>query len=328
MFERFTDEARRAVVSAQEEARSLGHDYIGTEHLLLGLLHDGQGPAAAALDALHVTSAAVRGRVEQIVGRGPRVTADRIPFTPRAKKVLELSLRESLQLGDDHIGSEHLLLGLIREGEGVAVLALEQEGVELEQLRAELAAHLPTRDPHTRGRRWLRRERQRGRQAGGTTPAGAPSVFERLDDAAWETMLAARRSARARSAAAVAVRDVLIGIATASGPGAAALAAAGLDAAAVGAAGEPAPDPGDPAAPMFSAAVRERLRWAVDDADRRGHPVAGTGHLLLALLTTPDVELDQLLTAAGVDRGDLHAEAARVLAEDLGRPGGRPSHGA
>ena len=134
MFERFTDRARRLVVLAQEEARMLGHDYVGTEHLLLGLIREGDGVAAKALESLGISLVAVRQLVEEIIGPGDQVPSEGIPFTPRAKKVLELALRESLQLGDDSIGTEHILLGLIREG-GVAVQVLVKLGAELNRVR-------------------------------------------------------------------------------------------------------------------------------------------------------------------------------------------------
>ncbi|HSO50883.1 MAG TPA: Clp protease N-terminal domain-containing protein, partial [Acidimicrobiia bacterium] len=120
MFERFTDRARRVVVLAQEEARLLNHNYIGTEHILLGLLNEGEGIAAQALESLDIDLASVREEVVKIIGQGQQSPSGHIPFTPRAKKVLELSLREALQLGHNYIGTEHILLGLIHEGEGVA----------------------------------------------------------------------------------------------------------------------------------------------------------------------------------------------------------------
>src|SRR4026207_1097873 len=120
MFERFTDRARRVVVLAQEEARMLNHNYIGTEHILLGLIHEGEGVAAKALESLNISLEAVRQQVEEIIGQGQAAPTGPITITPRAKKVLELSLREALQLGHNYIGTEHILLGLIREGEGVA----------------------------------------------------------------------------------------------------------------------------------------------------------------------------------------------------------------
>ena len=128
MFERFTDRARRVVVLAQEEARMLEHNYIGTEHLLLGLALEGEGVAASALASLDISLETVRREVEEIVGRGKEAPRGHIPFTPRAKKVLELSLREALQLGHNYIGTEHILLGLVREGEGVAAQVLQKQG--------------------------------------------------------------------------------------------------------------------------------------------------------------------------------------------------------
>jgi hypothetical protein len=135
MFERFTDRARRVVVLAQEEARHLDHNYIGTEHILLGLIHEGEGVAARALTELDISLEAVRGEVMETVGRGPEPPSGHIPFTPRAKKVLELSLREALALGHNYIGTEHILLGLIREGEGVAAQVLIKLGANLERVR-------------------------------------------------------------------------------------------------------------------------------------------------------------------------------------------------
>ena len=138
MFERFTDRARRAVVLSQEEARRLNHNYIGTEHLLLGLLHEEEGVAAKALKRLDVSIEDARARVEEIIGQGGSSPSGHIPFTPRAKKVLELSLREALQLGHNYVGTEHLLLGLVREGEGVAAQVLAQLGIDLSRVRQEV----------------------------------------------------------------------------------------------------------------------------------------------------------------------------------------------
>ncbi|HLT96902.1 MAG TPA: ATP-dependent Clp protease ATP-binding subunit [Acidimicrobiia bacterium] len=135
MFERFTDRARRVVVLAQEEARLLNHNYIGTEHILLGLLNEGEGIAAKAMESLGIGLDSVRDEVVKIIGPGQQAPTGHIPFTPRAKKVLELSLREALQLGHNYIGTEHLLLGLIREGEGVAAQVLQQLGAELQKVR-------------------------------------------------------------------------------------------------------------------------------------------------------------------------------------------------
>jgi ATP-dependent Clp protease ATP-binding subunit ClpC len=138
MFERFTDRARRVVVLAQEEARMLNHNYIGTEHILLGLIHEGEGVAAKALESLGISLEAVRQQVEEIIGQGQSAPTGHIPFTPRAKKVLELSLREALQLGHNYIGTEHILLGLIREGEGVAAQVLQKLGADLNRVRQQV----------------------------------------------------------------------------------------------------------------------------------------------------------------------------------------------
>jgi ATP-dependent Clp protease ATP-binding subunit ClpC len=136
MFERFTDRARRVVVLAQEEARMLNHNYIGTEHILLGLIHEGEGVAAKALESMGISLEAVREKVEEIIGHGHESPSGHIPFTPRAKKVLELSLREALQINHSYIGTEHILLGLIREGEGVAAQVLVKLGADLNRVRS------------------------------------------------------------------------------------------------------------------------------------------------------------------------------------------------
>jgi len=159
MFERFTDRARRVVVLAQEEARMLNHNYIGTEHILLGLIHEGEGVAAKALESLGISLEAVRQQVEEIIGQGQQAPSGHIPFTPRAKKVLELSLREALQLGHNYIGTEHILLGLIREGEGVAAQVLVKLGADLNRVREQviqlLHGHRGEADPAASRQRGL-----------------------------------------------------------------------------------------------------------------------------------------------------------------------------
>jgi ATP-dependent Clp protease ATP-binding subunit ClpC len=173
MFERFTDRARRVVVQAQEESRKLNHNYIGTEHLLLGILREGDGVAAEALASLEVGLDPARGQVAEITGRGQQAPSGHIPFTPRAKKVLELSLREALSLEHQYIGPEHILLGLITEGHGVAVEVLRVLGAEPEQVRAQVIELLPAAsdDPAER----VRPVRVVG------TPAQLGEVLRRLD---------------------------------------------------------------------------------------------------------------------------------------------------
>ena len=144
MFERFTERARQVVVLAQDEARALKHNYIGTEHILLGLLREEEGLAARVLEQLDITVEEVRAQVAHIVGQGDEVTTGQIPFTPRAKKVLELALREALRLRHHHIGTEHILLGLLREGHGLAALVLTEAGVDLDDLRRRVETALRT----------------------------------------------------------------------------------------------------------------------------------------------------------------------------------------
>jgi ATP-dependent Clp protease ATP-binding subunit ClpC len=147
MFKRFTDRARRVVVLAQEEARMLKHGYIGTEHILLGLIHEGEGVAAKALESLGISLDAVRQQVEEIIGQGQHTPSGHIPFTPRAKEVLELSLTEAVQLGHDYIGTEHILLGLIREGGGVAAEVLVKLGANLNRVRQQVIQLISGRQP-------------------------------------------------------------------------------------------------------------------------------------------------------------------------------------
>ncbi len=151
MFEQFTDRARRVVVLAQAEARLLNHNYIGTEHILLGLVQEGEGIAAKALDSLGVPLQTIRDQVVEIIGKGGESPTGHIPFTPRAKKVLELALRESLQLGHKYIGTEHILLGLVREGDGVAAQILQRLGADLTRVRQAVVSLLSgyTEDPAT-----------------------------------------------------------------------------------------------------------------------------------------------------------------------------------
>jgi ATP-dependent Clp protease ATP-binding subunit ClpA len=138
MFERFTERARYVVVLAQDEARTLKHNYIGTEHILLGLLREEEGLAARVLRSFGITLEEVRAQVARIIGQGVEVTAGQIPFTPRAKKVLELALREALSLGHNYIGTEHILLGLVRENDGVGARILRDFGADADKIRSEI----------------------------------------------------------------------------------------------------------------------------------------------------------------------------------------------
>ena len=170
MFERFTDRARRVLVLAQEEARLLNHNFIGTEHILLGLIHEGEGVAAKALESLGVSLEAVREKVAETIGPAGSSTTASPPFTPRAKKVLELSLREALQLGHNYIGTEHMLLGLVREGEGVAAQVLVSLGADLPRVRQQVIQLL---SGPVAGRQGGRR-RRRGPGLAARRPRAAP----------------------------------------------------------------------------------------------------------------------------------------------------------
>jgi ATP-dependent Clp protease ATP-binding subunit ClpC len=164
VFERFTDRARRVVVLAQEEARMLNHNYLGTEHILLGLVHEGEGVAARALESLGISLQAVRQQVEEIIGRGQQAPPGHIPFTPRAKKAVELARREANDLGHNYIGTEHILLGLVREGEGVAAQVLVNLGADFSRVRQQVIQLLhgyQGEEPADYGRR--RRKRARAR---------------------------------------------------------------------------------------------------------------------------------------------------------------------
>jgi ATP-dependent Clp protease ATP-binding subunit ClpA len=197
MFERFTDQARRVVVLAQEEAQLLGHGYIGTEHILLGLLAEGEGPAFQALAALEISLDAARGQVAEVIGEGTGEPSGHIPFTPRTKKVLELSLREAQRLGDTYIGTEHILLGMAREGEGVGVQVMERLGAGKDRVLAQV---LLTKQS-------VLGEESRpvtvGRQMPIERPMGIRSIVSRLDEiserlSAIEALLAEMRGPAAR----------------------------------------------------------------------------------------------------------------------------------
>jgi ATP-dependent Clp protease ATP-binding subunit ClpA len=183
MFERFSGQARHVVVSAQEEARELDHNYIGTEHLLLGLLVTSDGLACASLTALGYTRDGVRAKIEEIIGRGKATPGGHIPFTPRAKKILELSLREALQLKHNYIGTEHILLGMLREGEGVAAQILADKH-PLERIRGEVLRQIEspgTRETHSGARTPAAREvLALAAELAGDTPVGSHHILEAI----------------------------------------------------------------------------------------------------------------------------------------------------
>ena len=221
MFERFTDRARRVVVLAQDEARELGHAYIGTEHLLLGLFREEGGVAAKALTSLGVSPEEIRGQILEVVGTGEGQPPGHIPFTPRAKKILELGLREARQLGHSYIGTEHILLGIVREGEGVAAQVLQAQGLSLVVVRravAETLAGYSTEAVEAAGFRpmtgWIAR-RTRGRvtepveQTSGTGPRCSACGADLSETAGYRTIRALGED--------VVARDVVVVYCTACG---------------------------------------------------------------------------------------------------------------
>jgi ATP-dependent Clp protease ATP-binding subunit ClpC len=200
MFERFTDRARRVVVLAQEESRLFNHDYIGTEHILLGLIHEGEGVAATTLESLGISLDAVRSEVEEMIGHGKSPARGHIPFTPRAKKVLELSLREALQLGHNYIGTEHILLGLIREGEGVAAQVLQKLGLSLDAARREIIELLEVEgSPEQESKARM-------------TPAERLELVRRLTERGRRVRIAAKELADALADQSVTEEDVYLGL--------------------------------------------------------------------------------------------------------------------
>jgi len=305
MFERFTNRARRAVVLAQEEARLLQHNYIGTEHILLGLLAEGSGVGYQALTAEGITLEAVRGQVERIVGQGDSTPSGHIPFTPRAKKVLELSLREALQLGHNYIGTEHMLLGLIREGEGVACQALVAVGANLPAISARVHTMVGGAMPVPRTgiprRMWasLTRSGRAGAAPGpliyapepvvGSPPEGQP-VLRRLTAGAWRAVLFGQIESLRHGQPQAGEEHLLLGIlAEAEGNGAKALNAVGVtldqarekaDAILGTGAGEPSP----PLEPSLAATALEVVELALVEAVSAGRHGIDTDDLLLGFV--------------------------------------------
>lgn len=295
MFDRFSDQARRAVVRAQDEAARLGHANIGTEHLLLGVLSGGDGVAARALAELGVTLAAVRERVEELMGRGESSRDTGIPFTPRARNVLELSLREALQLHQSVIGTEHLLLGLTCDGEAVAARVLDRLGIDLARVRGQVLQGLegrtagPAADPEPHGR---------------ADQDVGWALLARGEEATWRALLRAREEAAGREQAAVGPGDIVVGILHAGDALVAdALAAAGGDATALGDAGDARRE--DPPALPLSAAARDACGRAVGRAGEGASTIL-PAHLLLGCLDARDPgDVDAVTAGLGVERGRL-----------------------
>jgi ATP-dependent Clp protease ATP-binding subunit ClpA len=331
MFERFTDRARRIVVLAQDEARLLDHDYIGTEHLLLGLLRVGEGPAYQALTAEGVQLEAVQAKVLEHVGRGDGPPGHHMPFTPRAKKVLELSLREALQLSDNYIGTEHLLLGLLREGEGLGCQILVELGAGVPALRARIMTIVgrsgslgPSATRLGRaGRMW---QSITAPLRGGPAPPG-PSrdqtpVLRRFSPAAWRVTLLAQSEALRLGGSEAGEEHLILGVLAEEGRGARALtSAAGITLEEARAridtlVGRPEGAELQPGEPRFSSSGLDIIEFSLVEALARGRNGIDTDDLLLGVVR-------QAESADGAARAALRvfetsADALRAAVAALG----------
>ncbi len=289
MFERFTERARQVVVLAQDEARTLGHNYIGTEHILLGLLREEHGLAARVLASLDITSEEIRARVARIIGLGDEVITGPMPFTPRAKHVLELALREALALGHAHIGTEHILLGLVREPDGVAARMLVDLRADAETIREEVFRALghpdvpPVRHPVPR--EGGERASRRGRGAPGDQAASDQLRFTR---GARAVLALAQDEARALGHVHMGTEHILLGLLREErGLAARLLGALGFRLADVRA--EVVRSEGPSSEPAtghirFTPQVRQVLEGARSEARALDGDCVGTEHLLLGLM--------------------------------------------
>jgi ATP-dependent Clp protease ATP-binding subunit ClpA len=322
MFERFTDQARRVIVLAQEEARLLDHDYIGTEHILLGVIHEGEGVAAQALASLEIDLTAVREAVERLVPRGESTPSGHIPFTPHAKKVLELSLREALRLGHDYIGTEHILLGLVREREGMAAKALVQVGGDLDLVRQRIEELVTS--PAGPGTREGRAEAEavtmrlsaggqvRARLAGSRGELLARSrdqvVFRRFTVSACRVLLLAESEALRLGQAAIGVEHLLLGLlAEEEGVAARALGTLGLDLAGVRTTAERILGRGElrgAPEPTYREDLIDAIERSLYETLAAGSERIDTDHLLLGLVHQAE------------NRGGLARQALQVLGTD------------
>ena len=347
MFERFSDRGRRVVVLAQEEARLLGHGYIGTEHLLLGIVHEGEGVAARALESLGIELRAVRRKVEETVGRGDDQPEGHIPFTPHAKKVLELSLREALQFGHDYIGTEHVLLGLIRESDGVAARVLVGSGADLSTVRravllvlegegpaatgglprpaARLGGQLPEHVRRTalaRGAGRAEPRRSIAHRASLLEQAATGLVLRRFTVSACRVVLLAESEALRLGHTEVGQDHLLLGLlAEGEGRAAATLTGAGADLEAARAVAEEARGrgviSGDVVA-SFADPALDALERSLAEALGRGSEVIDTEHLLLGLVAQAEAGIGLAAAAFGsleLVPADLRAAIAAADAD-------------
>ena len=274
MFDRFTERARKVMSLSRHEALRFGHDYIGTEHILLGLLLEGSGVAAQVLCNLDVEQGKIRSEVEKLVGQGTNmVTQGQLPFTPRAKTVLELSLEEAQYLGHCYIGTEHLLLGLVREKKGIAARVLLELGVNADEVRDEIIELLGV-DPDADGKRADAPPDRRPK-------AGATSDAQRALRSAGEESVARRHGF-------VGTEHLLLGVVAGDDETARALHEAGATASAARLAVDELRAPGESEGQWFSISARRALDRAQDEALDLGHTSVDSRHLALALLAVSE----------------------------------------
>ena len=316
MFERFTERARQVVVLAQEEARTLKHNYIGTEHILLGLIREEEGLAARVLEALDIELGRVRAQIVRIVGSAEEVTTGQIPFTPRARKVLELALREALSLGHNYIGTEHILLGLVRENEGVAARVLLDFDADAEKIRSEVTRMLSGPGGRRQGVEPLPRELH-GIEAWIDHDLLRAEV--RLSASGQQTLLLSFIAASREESQVVSPSNLVEGLVRTTDPEIqAVLQAAGLNVERVDEILEPLPAPGSEAYEAFSGIARQlnaQARRVLDLAlayslVRAGSPASPLS-LLAGLAQIQDPAMVDLLHRLGIEPELLRDEIAR-----------------
>jgi ATP-dependent Clp protease ATP-binding subunit ClpA len=327
VFERFTEQARQLVILSQEEARSFNHNYIGTEHLLLGLLSHGKGFGAKALHASAVTLDAARRQLDEIIGRGSQTPTGHIPFTPRAKRVLELSLREALELGENEIRTEHILLGLIREGEGVACHILVRLGCDLNEIRRQVfqarssdSTQAERETPHQLSSTGPDPEATEHAQSAGQVEgsrSGGPSMFARFTDRARRVVVLAQEEARLLNHTYIGTEHILLGlIHEGEGVAAKALESLGISLEAVRrqveeiiGQGQQAPSGHIP----FTPRAKKVLELSLREALQLGHNYIGTEHILLGLIREGEGVATQVLVRLGADLNRARQQVIQLL---------------
>ena len=317
MFERFTDRARRVLVLAENEARRLGHSVIGPEHLLLGVVGEGEGLASKVLESLGVGLEAVRAEVLEVVGPAGALTTGPLGFTPRGKKVMELSLREALQLRHNYIGTEHLLLGLVREGEGVAGQVLARLGADLPRVREEVTRLLSAgAEGHP--------EPSDERAGDGRVPETyAHPMFERFTDRARRVLVLAQEEARLLEHNFIGTEHLLLGLIS-EGEGVAAKALENLGIAlqavrskvkeTIGPASGELTGP-----PPFTPRAKKVLELSLREALPLGHNYIGTEHMLLGLAREGEGVAAQVLEDLGADLSEVRAAVMGMLSGYAGK---------